>query len=112
MLQRSAISAIAADGEPNVRPLSARDVVHVATLGGGQAAHVDAAPRTHAYGAVLHMDTSNVEAVFVDGRVVNAGGRLVDVDVPAVADELAESADGLLRRSGARSILLFSCRAG
>ena len=30
--------------------------------------------------------------------------------VHAVADELAESADGLLRRSGARSILLSSCR--
>ena len=72
---------------------------------------INAAPLMHTYGAVLHMDTSNVETVFVDGRVVKAGGRLVDVHVPAVADELAESADGLLRRSGARSILLSCCRA-
>ena len=51
------------------------------------------------------------EQALVDGRVVNAGGPLVDVEVPAVADELAESTDGLLRRSGARSIPLSSCRA-
>ena len=55
--------------------------------------------------------TSNVETVLVDGRVVKAAGQVVDVDVHVVADKLAESADGLLCRSGARSILLSSCRA-
>ena len=66
-------------------------------------------------GIVLTMDSAvSHHHMFqiVDGRNVNATGQLVDVDVPAVADELAESADGLLRCSGARSILPSSCRAG
>jgi hypothetical protein len=58
------------------------------------------------------MDTSNVETVLVDGRVVKADGQLVDVDIDGVLDELTSSAEGLLARSGARSVLLGSCRNG
>jgi cytosine/adenosine deaminase-related metal-dependent hydrolase len=129
-LQRSGVDLT--DDSPE--PVSTRDILHMATLGGAQAAHLDhlvgsltpgkradvvvlnaralnAGPLLHAPGAVLHMDTGNVETVLVDGRIVKAGGRLVDVDVTAVLDELAKSAEGLLRRSGAPSILLTSCRA-
>ncbi|NUT34266.1 MAG: amidohydrolase family protein [Hamadaea sp.] len=131
-LQRGAVDTTA--GSPTPEPISSRDVLHMATLGGAQVAHLDhlvgsltpgkradvvvlnaralnSGPVLHAPGAVLHMDTSNVETVLVDGRIVKAGGRLVGVDVDGVLDELAKSAEGLLRRSGARSILLASCRA-
>jgi cytosine/adenosine deaminase-related metal-dependent hydrolase len=105
----------------------------MATLDGARAAHVDhivgsltpgkradvvvlntrtlnVGPVLHAPGAVVHMDTSNVDTVLVEGRIVKADGRLVGVDVDAVLDELARSADGLLARAGARSVRLTSCR--
>jgi hypothetical protein len=64
-----------------------------------------------ATGAVVNMmDTSNVDTVLVDGRIVKAGGELVGVDLDAVLDGLAASAEGLLQRSGAAGILLTSCR--
>lgn len=131
-LQRGAVDTTT--GSPTPEPVSTRDVLHMATLGGARAAHLDhlvgsltpgkradvvvlnaralnAGPVLRAPGAVLHMDTGNVETVLVDGRIVKAGGRLVGVDVDGVLDELAKSAEGLLRRSGAPSILLTSCRA-
>ncbi|MEV8443291.1 amidohydrolase family protein [Actinosynnema sp. NPDC051121] len=132
ILQRGGIDM--ATGSPDVEPVSTRDVLHMATLGGARAAHLDhlvgsltpgkradvvvlnaralnAGPLLHAPGAVLHMDTGNVETVLVDGRIVKAGGRLVGVDVDGVLAELTRSAEGLLRRSGARSTLFTSCRA-
>jgi cytosine/adenosine deaminase-related metal-dependent hydrolase len=134
-LQRSAVHSPGADGV-GMAPLSTRDILRIATLGGAQAAHLDhlvgsltpgkradivvlnaralnAGPVMHATGAVVNMmDTSNVDTVLVDGRVVKAGGELVDVDVHAVLDGLAASAEGLLRRSGAAGVLLTSCRHG
>jgi 5-methylthioadenosine/S-adenosylhomocysteine deaminase len=133
LLQRSAISSTAPDATPDVAPLSTRDILRMATLDGARAAHVDhlvgsltpgkradvvvlnartlnAGPVLHAPGAVVNMDTSNVETVLVDGRIVKAEGRLVGVDVNAVLDQLAQSADGLLARAGALSIQLTSCR--
>jgi 5-methylthioadenosine/S-adenosylhomocysteine deaminase len=130
-LQRGAIQSA-----PEVRPVSTRDVLRMATLGGAQAAHLDhlvgsltpgkradvlvlnartlnAGPVNHAPGAVVQMmDTSNVETVLVDGRMVKRDGRLVGVDIDAVLDSLSRSAEGLLRRSGAPSVLLTSCRRG
>ncbi len=133
MLQRGAIDATASDGSPDVEPVSTRDVLEMATLGGARAAQLDhlvgsltpgkradvvvlnaralnVGPVMHAPGAVVHMDTSNVETVLVDGRLVKAGGRLLDVDLGSVLDELGRSADGLLARAGARSVRLTSCR--
>jgi len=133
MLQRSALGTTASDGTPDVMPLSTRDVLRMATLDGARAAHVDdivgsltpgkradvvvlnartlnVGPVLHAPGAVVHMDTSNVDTVLVEGRIVKAGGRLVGVDVSAVLDELVLSAEGLLARAGARSVRLSSCR--
>ncbi|NYI44469.1 cytosine/adenosine deaminase-related metal-dependent hydrolase [Nocardioides aromaticivorans] len=71
---------------------------------------LNAGPVLHAPGAVLNMDTSNVETVLVDGRTVKADGQLVGVDVRHVVERLTESAEGLLARAGARSVVLTSCR--
>jgi cytosine/adenosine deaminase-related metal-dependent hydrolase len=132
-LQRSRIGPFPPGDAADVVPLSARDVLRMATIDGARAAQVDhlvgsltpgkradvlvlnaralnAGPVLHAPGAVLGMDTSNVETVLVDGRVVKAEGRLLDVDVDVLLDELTRSAHGLLARSGARRILLTSCR--
>ncbi|QSR28421.1 cytosine deaminase [Nocardioides aromaticivorans] len=127
-------SSRGADVGPDGRLLSPRDILEMATIGGARAAQVDdlvgsltpgkradvlvlngralnAGPVLHAPGAVLNMDTSNVETVLVDGRTVKADGRLVGVDVRHVVDRLTESAEGLLARAGARSVVLTSCRA-
>jgi 5-methylthioadenosine/S-adenosylhomocysteine deaminase len=134
-LQRSGMRASGGLDESGAGgPLSTRDILRMATLGGAQAAHVDdlvgsltpgkradvvvldgralnAAPVTHATGAVVQcMDTGNVETVLVDGQVVKSGGQLVGVDVEEAIDRLAQSAEGLLRRSGSPDILLTSCR--
>jgi 5-methylthioadenosine/S-adenosylhomocysteine deaminase len=113
---------------------STRDILQMATLGGAQAAHVDhvvgsltpgkradivtlnartlnAAPLTHATGAVVQlMDTSNVVTVVVDGQVMKKNGHLVGVHVAAAIEQLSRSAEGLLRRSHYPNILLTSCR--
>jgi 5-methylthioadenosine/S-adenosylhomocysteine deaminase len=134
-LQRSGIRELGRLEESGAGgPLSTRDILRTATLGGAQAAHVDdlvgsltpgkradivvldgrtlnAAPITQATGAVVQcMDTSNVETVLVDGQLMKSGGRLVGVDVDEAIDQLARSAEGLLRRSGSPDILLTSCR--
>ena len=51
---------------------------------------------------VLGMDTSNVDMVMVAGRVVKRGGRLVDVDLGAIAHHAYEARDQLFRRAGVR----------
>jgi 5-methylthioadenosine/S-adenosylhomocysteine deaminase len=113
---------------------STREILRMATLGGAQAAHVDhlvgsltpgkradivvlnartlnAAPLTHATGAVVQlMDTSNVTTVIVDGQVMKKDGQLVGVDVDDAIDHLNRSAEDLLHRSHYPNILLTSCR--
>ncbi len=126
-------SSRGADVGRDGRLLSPRDILEMATIGGARAAQVDdlvgsltpgkradvlilngralnAGPVLHAPGAVLNMDTSNVETVLVDGRTVKADGQLVGVDVRHVVERLTESAEGLLARAGARSVVLTSCR--
>lgn len=135
LLQRGGLphAATAGAGEP-VPPLLTRDILEMATIGGAQAAHVDhlvgsltpgkradiivlntralnAGPVNHAPGAVVTMmDTGNVEAVMVDGRLVKDNGRLLGVDVDEVLDRLAGSAADLAARAGVSDILLTSCR--
>lgn len=136
-LHRGARAGVPSSGTPGPgdggRLLTTRDVLEMATIGGARAAQVDdlvgsltpgkradvvvlngrtlnAGPVLHASGAVMNMDTSNVETVLVEGRTVKAGGQLVDVDVRQVVDRLSESAEGLLARAGAPSVVLTSCR--
>ncbi|WP_040866248.1 amidohydrolase family protein [Nocardia exalbida] len=106
----------------------------MATLGGAEGAHLDhlvgsltpgkradvitldtrtlnAGPVDHAAGAVVqHMDTSNVDTVIVDGRIVKRGGRLLGVDIEEVLQQLERSATGLINRSRATAILFTGCR--
>jgi cytosine/adenosine deaminase-related metal-dependent hydrolase len=126
--------ALRRGGPPETAPISAREVLRMATLGGAEAAHVDdlvgsltpgkkadlvvldgrtlnAGPVNHATGAVVGlMDTSNVNTVIADGHLRKHQGRLLDVDVDDVLDHLTRSAENLLRRSGHPDILLTSCR--
>jgi len=57
------------------------------------------------------MDTSNVETVIIAGRLVKKAGRLLDVDLPAVAEGLRQSAEGLLARANLPNVLFTSCRS-
>ncbi|WP_280377129.1 hypothetical protein [Nocardia wallacei] len=56
------------------------------------------------------MDTSNVDTVIVDGRIVKRDGRLLGVDVDEVLQQLERSAAGLVHRSRATGILFACCR--
>jgi cytosine/adenosine deaminase-related metal-dependent hydrolase len=106
-------------------PISTREILRIATLGGAQAAHLDhlvgsltpgkradivvlntrtlnAGPVGNATGAVVQlMDTGNVETVLVDGRIVKRDGRLLGVDVDSVLARLSQSAERLHARGQA-----------
>ncbi|MGW6622044.1 amidohydrolase family protein [Nocardia sp. NPDC055002] len=133
--QRSRIEAARQANSAEVQPTTVRDILRMATLGGAQGAHLDhlvgsltpgkradvialnartlnAGPVNHAAGAVVqHMDTSNVDTVIVDGRIVKRDGRLLGVDVESVLQHLEGSAVALIGRSRAGDILLTGCRA-
>ncbi|MEU2122571.1 amidohydrolase family protein [Nocardia niwae] len=132
--QRSRIRAAIQSNSAEVQPISVREILRIATLGGAEGAHLDhlvgsltpgkradvialnaralnAAPVNHAPGAVVqHMDTSNVDTVIVDGRIVKRDGRLLGVDVEEVMQQLERSAAGLVTRSRATDILFTGCR--
>ncbi|MFI5540958.1 amidohydrolase family protein [Nocardia sp. NPDC051900] len=134
VLQRSGIPPLVDEASETMSPVSTRDILRMATLGGAQAAHLDhlvgsltpgkradvivlnartlnAGPINHAPGAIVQlMDTSNVDTVIVDGWVVKRGGRLVGVDVEDVLEHLHRSAAGIVRRSGTADVLLTGCR--
>lgn len=133
-LQRSNIQAAARRGTAPIEAVGVRDILRMATLGGAEAAHIDhlvgsltpgkradvvvlntralnAGPVNHAPGSVVQlMDTSNVDTVIVDGRVVKRRGQLLGVDVDHVLEKLERSAADLIGRSGVADILLKGCR--
>ena len=123
-LQRMQIFTRERAKEPNVPPLlTVKDIVHVATMGGARANWLDkrvgsltpgkeadvimlsanainVMPLNHAYGAiVLGMDTSNVDTVFIAGRVKKWKGRLVDVNVDQLRSRAEPSRDYLLTQA-------------
>jgi len=123
-LQRMQIFARERAKEPNVPPLlTVKDIVQVATLGGARANWLDkrtgsltpgkeadvvlltanainVMPLNHAYGAiVLGMDTSNVDTVFVGGRVKKWRGQLVGADIDRLRTRTAQSRDYLLAQA-------------
>jgi hypothetical protein len=55
------------------------------------------------------MDTSNVENVFVAGKVRKWQGKLVGVDLPRLRSHIETARDGLLQRAHYPRELFASC---
>ena len=112
------------DTRPQPRLLTVRDVIEFGTIAGARANHlehkigtltpgkeadilmlrtdaINVLPLNNAYGAVvLAMDTSNVDTVFIAGRAVKQGGRLVGVDLARIRRDAEESRDYIAGKAG------------
>jgi 5-methylthioadenosine/S-adenosylhomocysteine deaminase len=124
LLQRMLIFQRERAGEKNVPPLmTVKQVAEVATMGGAKVNHlerkvgsltpgkeadvimlkadaINVMPLNHAYGAVvLGMDTSNVDTVFVGGKVRKWKGELVGVNVADLRRRAEQSRDWLLAQA-------------
>lgn len=124
-LQRMQVLARERAGENNLpKLLTVKDVVQFATIEGARANALDSKigtltpgkqadvillrhdrintlPLNNAYGAVvLNMDTSNVDTVFIAGKMMKSGGQLVGVDVARVQRMAAASRDYILSKTG------------
>jgi cytosine/adenosine deaminase-related metal-dependent hydrolase len=121
-LQRMLASTAQAASKPAL--LTVRDVVEFATIAGARANHLDrkvgtltpgkdadivmlrtdainVMPLNNAFGAVvLAMDTSNVDTVFIAGKVVKQGGRLVGVDLNRIRRDAEQSRDYVAGKAG------------
>jgi 5-methylthioadenosine/S-adenosylhomocysteine deaminase len=110
---------------PGTLPLlNVRDVLRYATINGAKhlrldsktgsltpgkeadiilldATHLNVAPINHVPGAVVQMmERSNVETVIVAGKVRKWKGRLLDVDLPRLRQELEASRDRIYKAAG------------
>jgi cytosine/adenosine deaminase-related metal-dependent hydrolase len=124
-LQRMQVLARERAGEKNLpKLLTVRDVVEFATIAGAKANALDSKigtltpgkqadiillrhdrintlPLNNAYGAVvLNMDTSNVDTVFIAGKLMKSGGQLVGVDIARVSRMAESSRDYVLSKTG------------
>jgi hypothetical protein len=58
-------------------------------------------PVNNDYGAiVLNMDTSNVDTVFIGGKVMKSQGKLVGIDMTRITRLLNQSRDYLVSKTG------------
>jgi 5-methylthioadenosine/S-adenosylhomocysteine deaminase len=133
-LQRALVNERNIAGEKNLpRLLTCRDTIELATVEGASTAHLDGKigtltpgkeadvimlatdrinvfPLNNAPGAVVTlMDTSNVENVFVAGKVMKWRGKLVDVDLNRIRRLTEKARDGLLARTNYPRDLFGSC---
>jgi 5-methylthioadenosine/S-adenosylhomocysteine deaminase len=133
-LQRALINERSLAGEQNLPPLmTCREVIEMATIAGARAAHLDhkigtltpgkeadiimlatdrinVFPLNNVPGAIVTlMDTSNVENVFVSGKVMKWQGRLVGVDLNRVRSMIEGSRDAVLGRAGYSRNLFGTC---
>jgi 5-methylthioadenosine/S-adenosylhomocysteine deaminase len=124
-LQRLGVLQRARTGGQNLPPLlTCRDVLEFATIEGARCANLDRKvgtltpgkdadivmlkadrlnvwPLNNAPGAVVNlMNPSNVDTVFIAGKVRKWRGNLTGVDVPRVLRLVQEARDGVVRRSG------------
>ena len=136
-LQRMQILARRQNDEPGVPPLlTVRDVLELATIQGARDTALDrkvgtvtpgkqadllllrrdrinVLPVNDATGAVvMGMDTSNVDGVFIAGRVRKWHGELVDVDLAHVRRLVEASREHILARAGWPKTLVGRGRAG
>jgi cytosine/adenosine deaminase-related metal-dependent hydrolase len=137
-IQRALVNDRALAGEQNLPPLvTCRDVLEFATIAGARVAHVDskvgtltpgkeadiillaterinAFPLNNVPGTVVTlMDTSNVEHVFIAGKVMKWQGKLVGVDLTGLRRQIEKSRDGLLSRTNqTRNFFGTCCTAG
>jgi len=134
--QRAMVNERIIQGEQNVPPLlTSREVVEFATIEGAKCAHIDSkvgtltpgkeadiillttglnvTPLNNVPGAIATlMDTSNVDSVFIAGKVMKWQGKMVGVDVNKVLQEANKSAQGLIARSGYNNSLFDTCCSG
>jgi len=133
-LQRALVNQRALAGEKNLpRLLTSRDTLELATIEGARTAHLDSKigtltpgkeadivmlatdrinvfPLNNAPGTVVTlMDTSNVENVFIAGRVMKWQGKLVGVDLGRIRATIDKARDGLLARAKYPRNLFESC---
>jgi 5-methylthioadenosine/S-adenosylhomocysteine deaminase len=133
-LQRALINQRAVAGEKNLPAmLTCRDTIELATIEGARVAHLDhkigtltpgkeadiimlatdrinVFPLNNVPGTVVTlMDTSNVENVFVAGKVRKWQGRLVSVDLPKLRRHIETARDGLLQRANFSRAWFASC---
>jgi 5-methylthioadenosine/S-adenosylhomocysteine deaminase len=135
-LQRALVNERALSGEQNLPSLvTCRDVIEFATIAGAAVAHLDSKigtltpgkeadiimlaterintfPVNNVPGTVVTlMDTSNVENVFVAGKVMKWQGKLVGVDLHRLRLQIEKSRDALLARAGQSANLFGTCCA-
>ena len=135
-LQRVLVNERSLAGEQNLPPLlTSRQVIEMATISGARAAHLDskigtlsagkeadiimlAADRINGFplnnvpGTVVTlMDTSNVETVFVAGKIVKCQGKLVGVDLGRLRRLIERSRDAVLARARYMPDLFGTCCA-
>jgi cytosine/adenosine deaminase-related metal-dependent hydrolase len=133
-LQRALVNERSLAGEQNLPPLvTCREVIEMATIGGARAAHLDhkigtltpgkeadiimlaidrinVFPVNNVPGTVVTlMDTSNVDNVFVAGKVAKWQGKLVGIDLSRVRRMIEKSRDGVLARAGYSSDRFGTC---
>ncbi len=111
-----------APGTPKL--LNVRDVLRFATINGAKhlrldgktgslkpgkeadiiildGTHLNVTPVNHVPGAVVQMmDRTNVETVIVAGKVRKWKGRLLDVDLPRLRNQLEDSRDYIFQKAG------------
>ena len=133
-VQRMLINERAFRGEQNLPArLTCQDVLEFATIQGARTAHLDhkvgsltpgkeadivllrtddlnVFPLNNAPGAVVTlMDTSNVDTVFIAGKIMLWRGRLVGVDMPRLRRLADRARDGILARAKYPRNLLQTC---
>jgi 5-methylthioadenosine/S-adenosylhomocysteine deaminase len=135
-LQRALINQRALAGEKNLpRMLTCRDTLELATIEGARTAHLDSKigtltpgkeadiimlatdrinvfPMNNAPGTVVTlMDSSNVENVFIAGKVMKWQGKLVGVDLSRIRRMIDTARDGLLARAKYSRKMFDTCCA-
>jgi cytosine/adenosine deaminase-related metal-dependent hydrolase len=126
-LQRALLNERVLAGERNLPGLlTSRQVLEMATIQGARDSHLDrkigtltpgkdadivmlrtdtinVMPVNNAAGAVVTlMDTSNVDTVFIAGKLMKRGGSLVGVDLPRIRRTVEASREAVLNRAGVK----------